>query len=96
MSASLGLSSYPFVPEDPGLLSWENVLAIADDACYLAKENKRNAWVAIYRGERVGTKDLYSRIKRELATLARQKVLLVSTSVRDRPLTFGQRPGHVL
>jgi diguanylate cyclase (GGDEF)-like protein len=43
-SCSIGLAMYPFVRTAPGLLTWEEVLRLADAALYRAK-TRRNAWV---------------------------------------------------
>lgn len=43
-SCSIGFSRYPFVREAPGLLPWEQCLAVADAALYHAKK-QRNGWI---------------------------------------------------
>lgn len=43
-SCSIGFAMYPFVRAVPGLLTWEEVLRLADAALYRAK-GRRNAWV---------------------------------------------------
>jgi diguanylate cyclase (GGDEF)-like protein len=43
-SCSIGFARYPFVEDDPYLLSWEQTLNIADVALYRAKA-RRNAWI---------------------------------------------------
>jgi diguanylate cyclase (GGDEF)-like protein len=43
-SCSIGFSRYPFVLEEPGMLPWEQCLAVADAALYQAKK-QRNGWV---------------------------------------------------
>lgn len=46
-STSIGYACYPFLKDNPKLLSWEQVLGIADAAMYYSKEHK-NAWTGIY------------------------------------------------
>lgn len=46
-TCSIGFASYPFMDGRPELLSWEQVIGIADIAMYRAKET-RNAWVGIH------------------------------------------------
>jgi diguanylate cyclase (GGDEF)-like protein len=46
ISTSIGYATYPFIKERPELLTWEEVLGVADAAMYEAKQN-RNAWVGI-------------------------------------------------
>lgn len=43
-SCSLGFALYPFVRAAPGLVTWEDVMRLADAALYRAK-SRRNAWV---------------------------------------------------
>ena len=43
-SCSIGFARYPFVEDDPYLLSWEQTLNIADVALYRAKA-RRNTWI---------------------------------------------------
>jgi diguanylate cyclase (GGDEF)-like protein len=43
-SCSIGFSRFPFVHEAPGLLPWEQCLAVADMALYHAKK-QRNGWI---------------------------------------------------
>jgi diguanylate cyclase (GGDEF)-like protein len=43
-SCSLGFALHPFVPSAPGLVTWEEVVRLADAALYRAK-SRRNAWV---------------------------------------------------
>jgi len=43
-SCSIGFATYPFVADDPYLLSWEQTLKIADMALYRAKA-RRNTWI---------------------------------------------------
>jgi diguanylate cyclase (GGDEF)-like protein len=58
-SCSIGFAMYPFVRAAPGMLSWEEVLRLADAALYRAK-TRRNAWVG-WSG-RKATPDLAARV----------------------------------
>ena len=44
-TASVGFAIYPFYPQDPDVLSWEQVVNIADRALYAAKKAGRDCWV---------------------------------------------------
>jgi len=46
-TCSVGFASYPFLDSQPDLVSWEQVLGIADIAMYRAKK-MRNAWAGIH------------------------------------------------
>ncbi len=54
LSGSIGFASYPFVPAKPELPTWEQVMNIADQASYIAKNTQRDAWVGIHSGRRSG------------------------------------------
>lgn len=45
-TCSVGFACFPFLREEPGRLAWEQVMAVADRAMYMAKES-RNAWVGL-------------------------------------------------
>ncbi len=47
MTTSIGLSTYPLVPEAPTLASWETVSKLADQAAYIAKTTGKNRWVRL-------------------------------------------------
>lgn len=46
-SCSIGVTSYPAIPERPEALDWEDVIELADAANYIAKEEGRDRWVEI-------------------------------------------------
>ncbi|HSC68098.1 MAG TPA: diguanylate cyclase, partial [Cellvibrio sp.] len=46
-TCSLGYAVYPFYPQVPNMLSWEQVVNTADRALYAAKKSGRDCWVGI-------------------------------------------------
>jgi diguanylate cyclase (GGDEF)-like protein len=46
-TCSVGFAAFPFVPHDPGAVSWEVVLGLADQMAYVAKRSGRDAWVGV-------------------------------------------------
>ncbi|MBL3617492.1 MAG: GGDEF domain-containing protein [gamma proteobacterium endosymbiont of Lamellibrachia anaximandri] len=90
LSGSIGLTMFPFVPRKSQQLSWEQVITIADEAAYLAKENGRNAWVALYGTRRASPEDVYERFSTDLEGLVNQGMVDVTTSI-ERPLVFSNR-----
>lgn len=50
-SCSVGFACFPFLPNQPDLLSWVQVVELADQALYIAKRDGRDAWVGLTGGE---------------------------------------------
>ncbi|MGI9239095.1 MAG: ligand-binding sensor domain-containing diguanylate cyclase [Woeseiaceae bacterium] len=83
ITSSIGYASFPFLTERPDLLTWEEVLGVADAAMYEAKE-KRNAWVGIEGLEWQGSgDDLYRAIKADPGQLAEEGAIRAVESVDD-------------
>jgi diguanylate cyclase (GGDEF)-like protein len=81
LSGSIGFSMYPFsIHGKADLLSWEQVIAIADHAAYTAKKNGRNAWVGIY-GTRHSSWNDFAKSDLDLVELAATGRISLSTSL---------------
>jgi diguanylate cyclase (GGDEF)-like protein len=50
-TCSVGFASYPFIRRAPRALTWEQVIALADDGLYVAKTRGRNQWVGVVEGD---------------------------------------------
>ena len=48
VTCSIGFSAYPFSLDKPGLVSWEEVLNVADKALYSAKFSGRDMYVGVF------------------------------------------------
>ncbi len=83
ITTSIGYASYPFLKDQPELLTWEEVLGVADAAMYEAKR-KRNAWVGIecLQWDKNGS-ELYRAIKSNPGQLAEEGVIRAVESVED-------------
>jgi diguanylate cyclase (GGDEF)-like protein len=93
LSGSIGIAMYPFFPAKPTLVSWEQVSAIADQASYVAKQTKRNAWVGIYANAKSKGIDRFDNIKMNLESFVEQGVLDISTSI-EGPLALSDKRGQ--
>lgn len=83
ITSSIGYASYPFLKDRPDLLSWEEVLGVADAAMYEAKQN-RNAWLGIEGIDWQGSGDeLYRSIKSDPGKLAEDGVIRAVESVEE-------------
>ena len=51
-TCSIGFASYPFIANAPDEISWEEVISLADKGLYMAKVEKRDAWVGVCATEK--------------------------------------------
>ena len=91
LSCSVGFAKYPFLPNAPTVISWEQVVTIADRALYIAKTSGRNAWVAIFGNERTPPEDLVHLINEQPETLFEEGALELRTSIPDRERLVWER-----
>jgi predicted signal transduction protein with EAL and GGDEF domain len=63
-TCSIGFACFPFLPEYPMELSWEQVIDIADNALYAAKKSGRNRSVGLSANSNTHHKTLHQRISR--------------------------------
>jgi len=72
---------YPFSPlKKSGLLTWGQVVAVADHAAYTAKKNGRDAWVGVY-GTRKSVWADFTANKIDLSTLAQHGIINIRSSL---------------
>jgi diguanylate cyclase (GGDEF)-like protein len=79
-TCSIGFACFPFLPEQPRLLSWSEVVELADQGLYLAKRSGRNAWAAVYGTPHTRSEGLFSHLMQHLdEALDAGEVKLVSS-----------------
>ena len=91
LSGSIGLAMYPFIARHPNALTWEQVIGVADQASYVAKNTQRNAWVNLYSTPKTDPGDLAARIKTDLEDLVALDQLRFTTSIRGELLLQDRR-----
>ncbi len=47
-TCSIGFACFPFLPGNPRLVSWSQIVELADQGLYLAKHDARNAWAGLF------------------------------------------------
>lgn len=82
LSGSIGVAAIPFVEDAVRFGSWEQVVAVADQGAYLAKQNGRDAWVSL-RGMPALVEDDMRHLKEQLVTLVEDEKLVVDSSLGD-------------
>lgn len=65
-TCSIGFACFPFVPAEPRLLGWSDVVELADQALYVVKRSGRNAWAGIYSTPETHFEDLVPRLIHQL------------------------------
>ena len=81
LSCSIGYAFYPFVEHDPGRLSWEQVLVLADRALYAAKTSGRNAWVGLEEGRDTTAGELLAELAHDPEGAVARGLLRVNSSL---------------
>jgi len=90
-TCSIGFACFPFVPEEPRLLSWSEVVELADQGLYLVKRSGRNAWAAVYSTPETRYQELFPRLIHQLdKSLADGEATLV-TNVDKVQLSAGPK-----
>jgi diguanylate cyclase (GGDEF)-like protein len=89
-TCSIGYSLFPFSTRTPELLTWEQSLALADQALYQAKDTGRNRVVGVSAGEvAVDTSDrLLRAVKDDFAAAVSRGLLALTTEAPS--LAVGQ------
>jgi diguanylate cyclase (GGDEF)-like protein len=80
-SCSIGFASYPFFPDQPRILSWSQVLELADQSLYMAKNGGRNQWIGLYGMACSQPDGVFQRLMRQtIKAVQAGEVRLVSSS----------------
>jgi diguanylate cyclase (GGDEF)-like protein len=94
-TCSIGFACFPFLPAAPRLVSWSEVVELADQGLYLAKRSGRNAWAAVYSTGTTRPEGLFQRLMQHLdQELADGEVRLVS-SLESPAVPAGPKKRHL-
>lgn len=74
-TCSIGFAALPFLPSQPQVLKWPQVVEIADHALYMAKHEGRNTWVGLTCDAQADGQDLFARLIQNLPLALRQGLL---------------------
>jgi hypothetical protein len=81
MTCSIGFACFPFFPANPSLVTWKQVLTLADRALYIAKNNGRDGWVGLLSKENVYRGDFLQAMLDEPEKLMAGGFFEVTTSI---------------
>jgi diguanylate cyclase (GGDEF)-like protein len=89
LTCSIGYAAYPFLPEDPRRVSWEEVIDIADICLYAAKRAGRNTWAGALARDTRSPETLVTRMRHSIdAVIANGEVVVECGDANRR---FGAR-----
>lgn len=76
-TASIGFAALPFIPAAPNAVSWSQVIALADQALYMAKHSGRNTWYGLEAGDAADPERLVQQLGVSIEDAARNGALRV-------------------
>jgi diguanylate cyclase (GGDEF)-like protein len=90
-TCSIGFACFPFLPEQPRLLSWSEVVELADQGLYLAKRSGRNAWAAVYGTPQTRSEGLFTYLMQHLDEALEAGEVKLVTSLEEVALPKGAK-----
>ncbi|MES2315951.1 MAG: sensor domain-containing diguanylate cyclase [Pseudomonadota bacterium] len=90
-TCSIGFACFPFVTEEPRLMSWSEVVELADQGLYLVKRSGRNGWAALYSTPETRYEDLFPRLIHQLEQSLTDGEARLVTSLENVQLSAGPK-----
>jgi diguanylate cyclase (GGDEF)-like protein len=90
-TCSIGYACFPFLPSQPRLLTWSQVVELADMGLYIAKHSGRDAWAALYSTPATQPEDLFQRMMKQLEQTVASGQVKVVTNLAQPPNLGGER-----
>ena len=87
-TCSIGFACFPFLPAQPRLLSWPQVVELADQGLYIAKRSGRNGWAALYSTETTRADGVFPRLMQQLGEAVAEGEVRLVTNLAG-PLALG-------
>ena len=87
---------YPFVPSEPNLLNWEQVVHMADRGLYEAKGSGRNRYVGILAAQDADPEVVLARMDDNLEQLSDDGILTLRTGPTVEPAEAKAQVGELV
>ncbi|MYN02720.1 diguanylate cyclase [Pseudoduganella sp. DS3] len=85
-TCSIGFACYPFLPAQPRLMSWSQVVELADLGLYISKHSGRDAWTAVYATDTAQPAELFPRLVHQLSACVERGEARIVTSLGERTI----------
>ncbi|XLZ68080.1 sensor domain-containing diguanylate cyclase [Massilia sp. SR12] len=85
-TCSIGFACYPFLPAQPRLMSWSQVVELADLGLYISKHSGRDAWTAVYATDSAQPAQLFPRLVHQLSACVERGEARIVTSLGERTI----------
>ncbi|MFA9274864.1 MAG: GGDEF domain-containing protein [Candidatus Aquirickettsiella gammari] len=82
-TCSVGYASYPFLPQQPHLVTWAQVVNFADQGLYMVKKSGRNACIGITHTTHHQADDFYNRVMRHPQQAAQSQLIQIISHQTD-------------
>ena len=82
-TCSVGYASFPFLPTQPHLVTWAQVVNFADQGLYMVKKSGRNACIGIIHTSQIQSEDFYSRVMRHPQQAAQSGLISIASHQTD-------------
>ena len=90
-TCSIGFACFPFVAAEPRLLSWSEVVELADQGLYLVKRSGRNAWAGVYGTPESRYEELFPRLIHQLDKCLADGEARLVTNLKDAQVAAGPK-----
>jgi diguanylate cyclase (GGDEF)-like protein len=85
-TCSIGFACYPFLPSQPRLMSWSQVVELADVGLYISKHSGRDAWTALQPTDAAQPEQLFPRLVHQLGDCVERGEARIVTSLGERTI----------
>ena len=85
-NCSIGFACYPFTLSHPRLMSWSQVVELADVGLYISKHSGRDAWTAVHATAAAQPADLFARLVHQLGQCVERGEARIVTSLGERTI----------